>query len=211
MASGTSARRAPSFPHQSARPQTPAATISAMATAGRICLSRSIWLAAITRQTNLELGLLHTFEADDDVHVVAHRTDHELHIIIAPLDRKTRLAAAPDFTLGSFAFAAFFKVDRDRLGHAVDRKIASDLVVVTAAFNLGALESKRRELLRVEKVRTLEMLIALVVMRVDAFHRHTDFHRAFRGISRVEGDRAVNLLELPVKIGHPEMFRAEDE
>ena len=93
----------------------------------------------------------------------------------------------------------------------MDREIAGDFVAITAAFHLGALEAKRRELLRVEKIRTLEILITLVVVGVDAIDRHAEFHGILRRIGRIESDGAGDRVEVPVKIRYPEMLRAEDD
>ena len=90
-------------------------------------------------------------------------------------------------------------------------KIATDLVDVTSAFDLGALEGKSWELLRVKKIGALKVLIALVVMSVDALDRHRKLHRAFGRIRCIERNGASNLVETPIKISHPEMFRAKDE
>src|SRR5436190_9556826 len=210
MARGASALLARSAPQASAIPQMPAATAIARMVAGNICLSRNILAGRYRHETRSAL-LLGAFQAQDDVDLVTQRAFHELHVVIAALDRETRLAAADGLALSAFAVRASLEVHRDRLGDTMDGEIAADLVALAAAFDFAALEGDCGELLRVEKVRAFEVLIALLVPRINAFHRYRQLDGAFRRIGRVERHRAGNRFERSVKIGHAVMLDAEDD
>ena len=155
--------------------------------------------------------LLGALQAQDDVHIVTQGADHEFHVVIAPLDRETRFAAADRLTLSALAIGTSTKIYRDWLGDAMDGEIAADFVVVAAAFDLAALEGYRRELFRVEKIGALEVLVAFLVARVHAFHRQGQFDRAFRGIGGIESYRAGDLFERSVKVGDAIMFDPEND
>jgi hypothetical protein len=49
----------------------------------------------------------------------------------------------------------------------MDRQVARDAVTIAGAFDFSALESKRWELFRVEEIGTFEVLIALLIARIE--------------------------------------------
>ena len=106
------------------------------------------------------------------MHVVSHGVRHELHVIIASLNRETSFAAASGFALSSLAIGAPLEINRYRLRHTMNGEIAAHLVVVPSPFNFSTLEGHRRKLFSIKEVGAFEVTVTFVVMRIDAFYRH---------------------------------------
>src|SRR5688572_14314665 len=120
-------------------------------------------------------SLLDPFDADDDLHLFTDAAGHEGHPELAALDGEAGLPAGAVSHL-RLLLADLCDRDGDRLGHAAEREVAGDVELGVALLrDRVALEREGGELLGVEEVRRAQVVVALLVARVDLRGLERDF------------------------------------
>ena len=103
--------------------------------------------------------------------------------------------------------AVELEIQGDRLGHPLEGEVTVEDVVVAALPHPGRSERRHRVVLDVEEVRGLDVLVALVVARVDGVDGDLGAH----GGGTVGADRngAAERFELAADLAHHEVAYGE--
>ncbi len=80
----------------------------------------------------------------------------------------------------------------------MQRQVAGHLVAVLDRLDRGALEADAGELLGVEEVWAAQVLVALVIVGVDAFRLEAEAEEALAGVVGVEGETTGDVVEAAV-------------